>query len=162
MQRWTWGEKDAAPAAIDGPALDPSGSYKAAFTPDGTKCLIGGFARTDDSMLGTLSLVDLGMGAPAWERKFDVHRPWAVAISPDGQVAATFLRVLESKEVEPRPAGQVVVWSMRDGKELMRVELSDNDVRSLAFSADGRRIVAGMELGDALVWDVGAKVDARR
>ncbi len=117
MQRWTWGEKDALPEALQGPKPGRRGFYKAKFTPDGAQCLVGGFAHTNGVASGTLAAFDLATGAPAW---------------------------------------------MSDGTELAQFELSDDDVRSLAFSPDGRRIVAGMELGDALVWDVGAVVDGAR
>ena len=48
---------------------------------------------------------------------------------------------------------------MHDGKELLSFNSVDDAIRSLSFSPDGSYLVSGMELGDALVWDIATARD---
>jgi RNA polymerase sigma factor (sigma-70 family) len=69
-----------------------------------------------------------------------------VAFSPDG----TLFAVGPGEENE----GQVVFYSTATGKEVSRFEHVPGRLMCLAFSADGRRLVAGVEDTTALVWDL--------
>jgi WD40 repeat protein len=47
------------------------------------------------------------------------------------------------------------------GREVHKIDGFRGTVRSLAFLADGKRLVSGMEDGSALVWDLTRVADRR-
>jgi WD40 repeat protein len=65
----------------------------------------------------------------------------AVAASPDGQWLAG-------------ACGDVRIWELASGKEVLCLRDPEARALSLAFSPDGRRLVSGMTDGTALVWDL--------
>jgi WD40 repeat protein len=70
-----------------------------------------------------------------------------VALSPDGQTLACGGR---------RPqGGQWTLWDVASGKEITTVELSQDNVEALAFSADGR-LLASAGHGGVSVWEMPA------
>jgi hypothetical protein len=78
----------------------------------------------------------------------------AVALSPDGRLAASAGGSATNPcDDEPAPH-QIRLWDVFTGKEAAYFELHTADVLSLAFSADGSRLVSGLHDGTALVWDV--------
>jgi WD40 repeat protein/beta-lactamase regulating signal transducer with metallopeptidase domain len=48
-----------------------------------------------------------------------------------------------------------------DGRDLLKIDGVPGDMRSLAFSSDGRRLAVGLDSGEALVYDVGTDVPRR-
>jgi RNA polymerase sigma factor (sigma-70 family) len=68
-----------------------------------------------------------------------------VAFSPDGRRFAV---------ASSNPGTRIRIVEVATGKEVRRVEGFRGLVRSLAFLPDGRRLVAGMEDGSALIWDL--------
>jgi RNA polymerase sigma factor (sigma-70 family) len=52
------------------------------------------------------------------------------------------------------PGRKILVWDLRQGKQLRKITGLDADVTSLAFSPDGRRLVSGLSDTTLLVWDV--------
>jgi hypothetical protein len=65
------------------------------------------------------------------------------ALSPDGRLLATIA-----------PAGEILLWDLKRGKELHRFKGFDSSVTLLAFSPDSRRLVSGLYNSSLLVWDV--------
>jgi WD40 repeat protein len=52
------------------------------------------------------------------------------------------------------PKQTILIWDLRQGRELRRITGFDSEVRSLAFAPDGRRLVAGLLDTTILVWDI--------
>lgn len=149
VQRWKWRESQLIPDPSSTPKRDPRGFYKAVCAPDGSICIFGAMTRSENKTTGKVSVMDLKNQVTLWEKEFDDVSPWELAISPDGKLLVTYLKKLSRAKSDSRLA----IWSIQDGKELVSFELPDNAVRSLSFSPDMSRVVSGMELGDALVWD---------
>lgn len=149
VQRWKWRKSELMPHANSTPKPDPRGFYKAVCSPSGSICIFGGIARNENKSTGKLSVMDLKNHVTLWAKDFDNVWPWELAISPDGKLLVTYLKKLS----RTTSGSRLAIWSMSDGKELVSFGLPDNAVRSLAFSPDSSRVISGMELGDALVWD---------
>jgi WD40 repeat protein len=129
--------------------------YAAAFAPDGTLFATGGGGG------GAKSLSLWGAATGRELRTFpgkdsSVH---AVAFSPDGKLLAaaygSFTGFGGAAGVRlPRPGGLVRLWEVTSGKEHRVLKGHENGARSLAFSADGRRLVSGSHDGSVRVWEV--------
>jgi WD40 repeat protein len=152
VKRWNWREAKEIPLANAPRVADRHGIHGAVYLPLGSLCVFGGMGRDANKAFGELSVADLRNGTKLWETKLGDVWPWELAISADGKVLATYLQT----RTKSKSVSRLAIWSMRDGKELSSFDLPDNAVRSLAFSPDGTRLVSGMELGDALVWNVAA------
>jgi WD40 repeat protein len=80
----------------------------------------------------------------------------AVAFSPDGRLAVSAGGSASNRcDDEPAP-NKIRLWDVYTGKQAAHFELHTADVLSLAFSADGSRLVSGLSDGTVLVWDVAA------
>lgn len=120
---------------------------------------ISGMALTPD---GTSLITVAGTQASFWElatrsarRSWTVHptRVRTVACSPDGKIIST--------------AGfgnEVKLWRVEDGAEAGTLVGGNTSIQSLAFSSDGKRLVAGTMSaeqpqipGEVIVWDVESK-----
>jgi WD40 repeat protein len=75
-------------------------------------------------------------------REFGRHRPWSVAVSPDGRTVAT------------GHWDVVKLWSLETGERLAVLRGFGRYVVGLSFSRDGKRLAAGTEAGGLQVWDV--------
>jgi WD40 repeat protein len=69
----------------------------------------------------------------------------AVAFSGDGKRFATGVA---------GPPGRVVIWDTASGKELRAIEGVPERAASLAFTPDGRHLLAGLEDSSVLVWEL--------
>jgi WD40 repeat protein len=72
---------------------------------------------------------------------------WGAAFSPDGKVLATI-------GINSSP---VSLWDMRTGKLLQQLEPSWSSQlrpRGIAFSPDGKELLAGQSNGDTVLWEV--------
>jgi WD40 repeat protein len=81
----------------------------------------------------------------------------AVAFLPNGRVLASADGETYERTREAGPQ-TIRFWDLGTGKEIERLEGHCSDVTSLAFSPNGKRFVAGLKNGTALVWETPASV----
>ena len=67
--------------------------------------------------------------------------------SPDGRRLATTSHTLSG-------AGEAILWEAATGRQIRTFVGSETSVGGLAFSPDGRRLLAGTAGREALIWDV--------
>jgi WD40 repeat protein len=111
------------------------------------------FLRGDIQIRGDtekLALFDLRNNKRVWQRGIEGLRATTIAAPPDGELLAVYFR----RQTGSRVHGRLALMTAATGEEVARFELTDNNVRSLVFSRDGKRLAAGMELGDVVIWDV--------
>lgn len=110
-----------------------------AFTPDGNRLLSASFDNT--TRLWDISLT----GARDWLTVPSATGIFArVTFSPDG---TSFAAPVD-------PAG-VTIWDVQTGAEIITLTGHDSKLTTVAFSPDGRRLVAGSDLTETPpVWDV--------
>ncbi|MHC4178697.1 MAG: WD40 repeat domain-containing protein, partial [Planctomycetota bacterium] len=132
--------------------------HRAAFSPGAMTVVTGstGYVRRPEAKTysGKITVWDLVTKKPRLTIQTPEKYPYALAISPIGDVLAAYLRP-NSRSDKPFD-DRIVLWDMTTGRELLNFKLDDGSVRSLAFSPNGRRLISGMDRGDALVWDVSA------
>jgi hypothetical protein len=96
----------------------------------------------------------LGDGAAVWEKKFADLFPRQIAASRDGEFLAVYFDGMTPLNGEKSTAADSLdVFRTADGEKVASYPLTEGSIQSIAFSPDGSRIVTGMELGDALVWE---------
>jgi WD40 repeat protein len=121
-------------------------SESAHFTPDG-RYLVGTLQDRSIKVweLASLEAVHTLAG--------DKWMPMALAVSPNGRVAASGSASvgLPAGGDEPR---RIRFWDLASGQEIASLVGHDADVSSLAFSADGTRLASGLRDTTVLVWDV--------
>jgi WD40 repeat protein len=131
--------------------------HRVAFIRDAARIVLGGLQRIEaGKSTGKLAISNTNDLSTVWEKSLPESWPSVLAVSPNGRLIAAFLAPLEGVPTR----GRIAVWRSEDGGELVSWDLAEGSVRSLSFSPDGRRLVTGMDLGDALVWDTEAAVTA--
>jgi WD40 repeat protein len=93
---------------------------------------------------------DLTTGESIWM----LHGKWSyihqMAIAPNARIVALHQR--DSR----RSRSYLTLWDVAMRRELMQIDVGKEFVQAMAFSPDGKRIVTGLDSGNALVWDVAA------
>ena len=124
-----------------------------AFSPDGTRVasVSGAFMDDEPAMKGDLVVRDVATGQEIFAHRDVASGFRGVAFSPDGRWIAT------------GNASDLVIWNAATGEEEFRLPDPGNrdlPLLSLAFSPDGRRIIAGYgrfnkseDVGHAKLWD---------
>ncbi|MFL5732273.1 MAG: WD40 repeat domain-containing protein [Chloroflexia bacterium] len=78
---------------------------------------------------------------------------WSLKFSPDGQLLASGGGKSESSSDDVHDMS-IRIWSMVDGREQAKLEGHTNNVRSLAWSPDGRLLASGSDDGTVRLWQV--------
>jgi WD40 repeat protein len=122
-----------------------------AFSPDGTRVasVSGAFNSDRPFLIGDLVVRDVVTGREVFAQRDIARGCRGVAFSPDGRWIAT------------GNASDLVIWDAATGKEEYRLPDPGNrnlPLLSLAYSPDGRRIIAGYgdfggAVGHANLWD---------
>ncbi|HUE74777.1 MAG TPA: WD40 repeat domain-containing protein [Pirellulaceae bacterium] len=93
---------------------------------------------------------DLKQGAKIWSLTTSGSRNMRIALSPDERVVASAWTDFERQQCG------LTLWEVATRKQLLELAMPREQVYSIVFSPDGRRIVTGLETGSLLVWDVSA------
>jgi RNA polymerase sigma factor (sigma-70 family) len=133
----------------EGKAVTPPTNYHAALSPDGRLLAIGNDRHVLPLEKCFLVFKDLATGRDIRrldKLPTDVNR---IAFSPDGRMLAW------SGRWDPT----IYLMETASGRERRRFAGHLGWVISLAFSADGERLISGSMDTTALVWDVGRRLD---
>jgi WD40 repeat protein len=143
------------------------GNSPLAFSPDGRLLLSNTSASAPSAPGGMKRILRLWEVLTAKEIlavPVSIYLIDTVAISPDGRLLA----MIAPQEGDPPPQQEILLWDLRNGKELHRFKGYGSSVTSLAFSPDSRRLISGLYNSALLVWDVpapaalpAAKLDAK-
>jgi WD40 repeat protein len=118
-----------------------------AFSPDGRRIVSGGWDTT-------LKVWDAESGQETLTLKGHTGIVRSVSFSPDGR------RIVSGGGgvgfFGPRSSGELKVWNVQSGQEILTLKGHTDGVSSVAFSPDGRRIVSGSGDGTLKVWDAAA------
>jgi WD40 repeat protein len=126
---------DAASGRLLNSFPEPRGVWDLAFTPD-SKALFAANAFTGEGP----RLVSAATGQEL--RRFKTRgQPSGLALSADG------------KKVAAGDGDEVAIWDVASAKELHRLEDVGGIIYTVAFSPDGKCLVAGTVDGAVLVWD---------
>jgi WD40 repeat protein len=109
------------------------------FSPDGKWVIAGCYGDV-------ISVWDVAMGREV--RRFAGRAP-SIAVSPDGAMLAAGGAGEEG--TQPRT---IRLWELATGKEIRCLPTLQDDLTSLAFSPDGRMLVAGSHPNVICLWDV--------
>lgn len=155
LLRWNWREREALEPLPASKSPGRSFTHTAIDMPHG-RCVLGTYARVgNQKAIGRLAMMDLADGGVLWEQTSPDTRPWRVALSPDGELVAAFSDKLSSSRADD-VTNVLEIYRTSNGEKLQSLPLPDRMAYALAFSPDSSRIAAGMELGDALVWELPA------
>lgn len=76
----------------------------------------------------------------------------AVAISPNGRIAATCGSSGHTAG-RPDPIRHIVLWDLKEDVQVDSYSGHDVDGQALAFSPDGKRLASGLDDGTTIVWE---------
>jgi WD40 repeat protein/DNA-binding SARP family transcriptional activator len=130
----------------------PENVWTTAWTPDGTRLLIGAEGDTFDPHDGGIVVVDTDSWEVADERVDVQGGVQTLEVSPDGRLLAVGMVV---PGVDDAPPGIVRLLDADTLVEVREIRLGVNDfVYDLSFSPDGRRLAVGAETGLVYAVDV--------
>ena len=116
-----------------------------AYSPDGKRIVTGSF----DS---TAKVWDAQTGKEILTLKGRAGRVSYVAFSPDSKRIATAGAGITAR-TENAANRSAIVWDAATGKELLTLRVHSQEVSSIAFSPDGKRIATNDQDHAATVWD---------
>ena len=138
---WFW---DATTGAKLGMIRHAGFVYDLDFSPDGTRLAI---AVGD----GTARIIDVATRRQEFQFKAPFLRVSAVCFSPDG------------RDLGVAAQESVTILDIQTEQPVLRLDGLDSDIRSLAYSPDGRWLATGSDHRTVTLWDAGTgrKIDSR-
>ena len=125
--------------------------HRHAFSLSTATTFAGGYRLIGDGeIIGELEASAAAGGRRLWRTPIEDGWPAVLSVSYDARLLATGLRATS----KPHDIMRVVIWSADEGKRLHTITVEDDSVRSLAFSRDGKRVAAGMNRGQTVIWDL--------
>ncbi len=133
-------------------ARNPESVWCTAWTPDGSRLLIGAEGDTGDPDDGGIVVVDTSTWAVAEERVDVRGAVQTMEVSPDGQLLAVGMTV---PAVDDAPPGIVRLLDAGTLEEVRELRLGVGEYAyDLSFSPDSRRAAVGVETGLVYAFDV--------
>jgi WD40 repeat protein len=127
----------------------PASPNALAFSPDDRYALVGSGDYFTGALAKSLVLWDLASGQPLHRFEGHTRLVRSLAFSPDGRSALG-----GSQATDVNLGGDLILWDMQTGQLIRRFDDTD-DIGGIAFSADGKRAVAGSVYGaNVSIWDV--------
>lgn len=119
---------------LDCKSKTSNGTYAVAFSPHGKLVAVGLYEKV-------ARVFDVDSGKQLFNLEGHKGAVWSVAFSPDGKTLATGAGDL-TKTFSPR-SGEIKLWDLSSGKEIVHKKAHPWYVTSLAFSPDGTTIASG-------------------
>lgn len=136
-----------------GPAGN-GGAWAVEFSPDGT-LLASASGWYQSTAPGQLKVWEVVSGNERLDLRSHAGPLFALAFSPDGTRLAAGGGLWEGRPSrDKKPRGEVILWDVSHGNEVLTLPTDGPAVCSTAFSADGLRLAAGDREGVLTVWDV--------
>ena len=135
------------------------------FSPDGDYLLLGtgnyggnDYALENEASIdSSIWLVDLKSRDERLSFERHTDWLWSVALSPDGQLAATGSGPLRQVPGETYDLS-VRVWNVATGEQLHRLRAHEGVVDSIQFLPDGERLLSAGWDGNIILWDYAEEV----
>jgi WD40 repeat protein len=121
-------------------SLDDDWPVSIAFSPDGKRFVSA-------VSLGESKITDIEIGKPIFT--LSDEKSSSAIFSPDGAKVA----VADASGVYFLKSGEVVVYEMEHGREILRLTGHESNINSIAFNHDGHYIVTGSDDYTIRVWD---------
>jgi WD40 repeat protein len=125
--------------------------WSVAFSRDGKRIAAGGGNHRVADLPGEVSVWDAVSGEVVYQLKGHTACVWGVTFSPDGKrlASAAGNRGTDKKQMRP---GEVKVWDLSTGQELLTLRESGGAAQDVAFSPDGKRLAAACQEGCVKVY----------
>src|SRR5262249_44289551 len=123
-------------------------THGVAWSPDGKRVVSGGEDKT-------VKVWDAATGRETLTLKGHSQPVKSVSFRPDGKRIVSGSREMDARGQRLLP-GDVKVWDAATGEELLSLKGHTSDVRTVAYSPDGKRIVSGgaaTSNSSVKVWD---------
>ncbi|MGH7172480.1 MAG: WD40 repeat domain-containing protein, partial [Gemmataceae bacterium] len=144
LRVWEWSSKK--PPTRHRLNNERSSHRSVTFSPDG-KLLATSVGFTD-----TIVLRDANTGTEISKIRVEKSMGSVLAFSPDGRVLATSsMRVVNSDKPFDY---DLHLWDLLTEREIRTLRPGRASVSALAFSPDGREVLAGMDNGTGLIWSI--------
>jgi len=125
--------------------MQQTGKYSLAFSPDGSRVVVGGTRVSPEATDGMAKIWDVTAGRELRTIVWKETGITSVAFSPDGQNVFT------------GSANAAAVWGMTRGRSGHSFSNPGGTVVSIACSPDGKKVLAGCSTGSAILWDASTR-----